>query len=125
MLHGIRFLPLMMTVLLLGSVLRIPLTYSYYWLDQAGFIEQLCENKDRPELNCDGKCYLSQMLRAQAGEEENKTIPVLPWQELSLMFSRAFSWKFGIFEGSDSRVPDHTSNYTFQYTDRIFHPPLS
>jgi len=115
----------MMTVLLLGSVLRIPLTYSYYWLDQTGFIEQLCENKDRPELNCDGKCYLSQMLKAQAGEEENKTIPVLQWQELSLMSSGAISWKFGVFDGSDSRVPDPTSNYTFQYADRIFHPPVS
>ena len=114
-----------MAFLLLGSVLRVPLTYSYYWLDQAGFIEQFCENKDRPELNCDGKCYLSQMLKAQAEEEESKTIPVLQWQELSLMFSGALSWEFDFFEGLDSRVPYHKSTYTYQFTDRIFHPPLS
>lgn len=115
----------MMTFLLLGSVLRVPLTYSYYWLDQAGFIEQLCENKDRPELNCDGKCYLSQMLRAQAAEEENKALPVLEWQELNLLFSGAVSLKMAPFDGFKPLAAHCPDTYSYQYAPQIFHPPVS
>lgn len=31
----------------------------------------LCENKDRPMLNCDGKCYLSKLL-AEENEQNQK-----------------------------------------------------
>lgn len=41
----------------------------------------LCENKDRPMMNCDGKCYLAKMLAKEAekheknpfGEKQSKT----------------------------------------------------
>lgn len=41
----------------------------------------LCENKDRPQLNCDGKCYLAKQLAAATeqneenpfGEKQSKT----------------------------------------------------
>lgn len=122
---GERITSLFLVFLLLGSVLRVPLTYSYYWLDQAGFIEQFCENKDVPELNCDGKCYLSQMLKAKAGKEENKSIPVLEWQELNLLFSGAVSLKTGLSEGLALPGPHFPENYTYQFTPRIFHPPVS
>ncbi|WP_051413442.1 hypothetical protein [Zhouia amylolytica] len=32
--------------------------------------EVLCENKDKPELNCDGKCYLSKMLAQETTEQD-------------------------------------------------------
>ena len=33
-----------------------------YALNYDYIVENLCENKDKPMLNCDGKCYLSKML---------------------------------------------------------------
>lgn len=33
----------------------------------------LCENKDRPELNCDGKCYLAKQFEKQ--QEESQKAP--------------------------------------------------
>lgn len=122
---GARIPSLFLAFLLLASVLRVPLTYSYYWLDQAGFIEQFCENKDLPELNCDGKCYLSQMLRAKAAKEESKTMPVLEWQEFHLFFAGAVSLKKGPFEGFVIPGPYVPANYTYQFASRIFHPPVS
>ena len=38
-----------MIVMLFNSI-RISFTYLHYYLDPAGFIEKLCENKDKPEL---------------------------------------------------------------------------
>ncbi|MFS4417974.1 hypothetical protein [Maribacter sp. 2307ULW6-5] len=39
-------------------------------------VNVLCENKDRPELECNGKCYLSKML-AEATDREQQN----PFQE--------------------------------------------
>lgn len=34
-------------------------------------VNVLCENKDKPELQCDGKCYLSKMLAKEAKDDGN------------------------------------------------------
>lgn len=34
-------------------------------------VNVLCENKDRPQLNCDGKCYLAKQF-AKESEEKGK-----------------------------------------------------
>lgn len=34
-------------------------------------VSTLCENKDKPEMECDGKCYLSKQLAKEAGNDEN------------------------------------------------------
>ena len=36
-------------------------------------VNVLCENKDKPELQCDGKCYLKQMLAQES--EQNQQNP--------------------------------------------------
>ena len=71
-------------VLIMISNLRFSSMYVYYSLDREGFIEQLCENKDKPELNCNGKCMLMQMLNAQA--EDDEPMPVIGWEEVLVFF---------------------------------------
>lgn len=35
-------------------------------------IENLCENRDKPQLNCDGKCYLAKQLAKESeGKQKN------------------------------------------------------
>lgn len=34
-------------------------------------VTELCQNRARPELNCDGKCYLAQMLTESSRDQEN------------------------------------------------------
>ncbi len=43
-------------------------------LNQKEIAEEFCENKDKPEMNCDGKCHLSKMLAEQSTEEEEKPV---------------------------------------------------
>lgn len=73
-------------LLILGTGLRTPAFYLYYALAQEDFIERLCENKDRPELKCNGKCALSKMLAEQQGEERTP-LPDIPWSQLVFIFS--------------------------------------
>ena len=58
--------------IVLLSSLRISATYAYYYLDTAGFIERLCENKDKPEMHCNGNCHLKKVVE---NNTEDSTIP--------------------------------------------------
>ncbi len=44
-----------------------------YVMNYDYIVNVLCKNKDRPQLKCDGKCYLSQQLAKEA--EQNKGNP--------------------------------------------------
>lgn len=49
-----------------------------YTLNKAYIAQTLCENKNKPELQCEGKCHLAKEITKanDAGEKENK--PVAP-----------------------------------------------
>lgn len=74
------------------------LVYTYYVTNKTYIVEQLCENKDQPELKCDGKCHLRQLLQptAEASSESSESTPYLPtWEELKLpiLYCQAVSYK--------------------------------
>ncbi len=75
------FSVVILSILLLSNSFKVSFVYGWYTLDVESFIEQLCENKDRPQLQCNGKCYLSKMTEDTSSEKE-QTIPVLKWDQL-------------------------------------------
>ncbi len=68
----------LMSILLISTILFRPVMSAYmiidYEINKDYISKYLCENKDRPELKCQGKCYLMQKLKKSAAEkEEQKT----------------------------------------------------
>ncbi|WP_073314928.1 hypothetical protein [Aquimarina spongiae] len=51
-------------------------TIMYYQLNIDYIVETYCVNKERPKLNCNGKCYLMSQMKAkiQPSEEQPDTI---------------------------------------------------
>ena len=45
-----------------------------YELNKTYIIDNFCVNKDKPMMNCDGKCYLSQQLRTQKEKQDANSI---------------------------------------------------
>lgn len=43
---------------------------AYFELNIDYIIETYCINKDKPQLNCDGKCFLAKQLNMQTDENE-------------------------------------------------------
>ncbi len=41
-----------------------------YELNKAYIIENFCVNKDKPMMNCDGKCYLAEQMKAQKEKQD-------------------------------------------------------
>lgn len=79
------------------SVIKVNFT-----INQKFIIENFCVNKDKPELKCDGKCFLAQKI--QDAKEQQESIPAF-----------TFNKDFGIF------LPVST---TLSNVDLIFEPIL-
>lgn len=53
------------------SILAKPLyPIAEYIVNYDYIVNNLCENRDRPALNCDGKCYLSKLMAKESKESE-------------------------------------------------------
>lgn len=48
-------------------------TIAYYHANKDYIARVLCENRDKPQLNCDGKCYLAKQLKAQQDKQDKET----------------------------------------------------
>ncbi len=63
--------------MLLPSVLQLGIM-GWFELNQNRIASEWCVNRNRPQLNCNGKCYLKQQLKKT---EEQKQKQILRWQQ--------------------------------------------
>ena len=117
--------------LLLFVAMQLPLmnqwgAVAYYRVNQDYIAKNLCENRDKPMLDCNGQCYLAKQLKA-AEEKEQKSnserlekMPevVLAFQAIQPIFSASFV--------PVPVVEDHFATPAFVLSDDskgLFHPP--
>ncbi|MDR7131440.1 hypothetical protein J2X69_003804 [Algoriphagus sp. 4150] len=65
-----------------------------YELNKAYIIENFCINKDKPAMNCDGKCFLAERMKAEKEKQDANS-------------TYKFSVDFGVY------VPAPASNHGF------------
>lgn len=59
----VLFIVFVMLVKPLCPIAEYIMNYDY-------IVNVLCENKDKPKLNCDGKCYLAKQLAKESGRND-------------------------------------------------------
>jgi hypothetical protein len=65
----------LLTILFISVGFRDVLSILYFYSNQSYIANNLCINKDQPEKNCHGKCYLSQLLNENNdGKDESPPI---------------------------------------------------
>ncbi|NQW35834.1 MAG: hypothetical protein HQ471_02405 [Flavobacteriales bacterium] len=53
-----------------------------YYINYNYIVANLCENVDKPEMQCNGQCHLMKMVK-QENQEENNQSPKFPKVELN------------------------------------------
>lgn len=48
-------------------------TIAYYQVNKTYIARVLCENRNKPQLHCDGQCYLAKRLKAQQDRQDKET----------------------------------------------------
>ena len=118
-----RTITTLFLVLTLASSLKVAGTLGSYALFTDDFIERYCENKERPELHCDGKCYLAKML-LQESNDDNPPINVELLKNETVLFLEK-SPVFEFIGDKDSVIANYqyTNHYEYNYQKKPTHPP--
>lgn len=117
-----------LTLLLLISVkaLIIPAIFLDYELRKDFIIANYCVNKDLPELNCDGKCYLAKQLKKAKQDSEKQAENTFLGKVFQLEVTIEI-WYCHFEEANFKRIkkaffPSKLFE-TIQSSHGIFHPP--
>lgn len=119
---GSALLSIILATLIMFSSLRVSLTFSYYKLDPVGFIERLCENKDQPELECNGKCHLKKVTQTTT-EDDNFPINIIDFKELLLYYNSAIKYNLVLDFNYKNNHSKYNNHYSFLDEYNYFHPP--
>ncbi len=106
----------------------------YYVWNKAYIASELCENKDKPKLKCEGKCYLKKMLQKVSSplqsEETNKggICGLMKFKNLVLFveyFKVDYPQRYFSFFWNEKIKPlfFEEQNYFYQPSFSVFHPP--
>lgn len=110
-------------VLILFNSTRTSLTYTYFELDPIGFIENLCENTDQPELACNGKCQLMKVAESQKNEQKTPE-SIIDFKELIFYPNPISEYKIPIETALKKQLfLSYTNLYALEQTYDCFHPP--
>lgn len=111
-----------LSALVLFNTLSVSLTYAYYKLDPKGFIEALCENKDKPELACNGKCHLKKVTKT-TDEKGNMPIQLTEIKDILLYNEKPLTYSFTDIKDLKSENLDYLNLYNYSIINNCFHPP--
>jgi len=96
----------------------------WYQANKAYIGKELCENRDRPQLHCDGKCILAKKLKKAESEEERNAIPVGSIRNEIAPCILNLERPVSTVTGASKRIFGHyRPSYSFQFHTNIFHPP--
>ncbi len=118
-----RWVPIAFTFLYMLAMLRPVMPVFDYVINQDYIAEYLCINKDKPEIHCDGKCYLMEML-AEQNQQKKQNLPAIDLREYPIGFVQVVHLSPRI----DSSLNTTTNNtyieqYSFLFNNSLFHPP--
>jgi hypothetical protein len=88
-------------------------TIAYFKLNRDYIAKVLCENRERPQMHCNGKCYLAKKLKQQQEKQDKETSEKVQNTPIIQLFTSPFhSYSF------------ETSPVVFLEKVRFFHQLL-
>lgn len=95
----------------------------YYQANKGVISSSLCENRDKPVLQCNGKCYLAKQLeKLEEKEKSEKTVKV---EKLEIQFPHNPDvLTFKAFQPEpEKNIFFYWCGYQFDHLSSFFHPP--
>jgi len=112
-------------VVVFVMMLKPVLPVCNYILNYDFIVKELCENKEKPEMKCNGKCHLMKEM-AKNAESEKPLSTKKAHQELEVLFVAVIE-TFSVKSGYDIEITQvsnmYNNLYVSTYRNRIFHPP--
>jgi len=97
-----------------------------YYIDYDYIVAELCENKAKPILKCNGKCHLAKELKkANNGIDTKKSIPPLNMKEYPVapFLAQTILIQQRIFRKYNTVINGVDNTFIDSYYTSIFQPP--
>ena len=100
-----------------------------YWKVNQNFIAKtLCENKNKPQMHCNGKCYLyKQLKKAEEKEAEKNSLPnsIPKFKSVDSFIVLNHDWRtiFPSYLTYKQKHVSYKSNLLIGYQNSLFRPP--
>ncbi|WP_197474525.1 hypothetical protein [Tenacibaculum ovolyticum] len=104
------------------AMLRPVAPFVEYVINYDYISKVLCINKDKPKLQCNGKCQLMQKLEKQQ-DDDFKSLRIVG-EDYPIGFVELISVKRkNIILKTVSKLYTYKQNYSFLFSKLVFHPP--
>ena len=112
-------------IALIGSGFSQVAVYAGFQLNQDYIAKNLCVNRNRPEMHCNGRCYLMSKLK-QVNEKEKKQAARDNLNRMETSFLQracTISFKAPVTALVVTNFPHYQYTYCSQYITTVFRPP--
>lgn len=103
-------------------------TIVYYHTHKDYIARVLCENRDKPAMHCDGKCYLARRLKSQQDKQDKETAERVrnsPTLELFCLGYEPFRFTSHSWVLVSAAFPEYTFPPHRALVSDLFRPPQS
>ncbi|WP_424492380.1 hypothetical protein [Salinimicrobium sp. GXAS 041] len=122
----ILFKYILLVTFLLGTLFyNIRFTYlvSFYTLNNESFTELFCENQDKPEMQCNGKCAITKASQ-DLNQEKNDLVLNSFQKEITFFVQVNLPEKIFITNKNGTSQYRYLNEYSFLFIPYISHPPI-
>tara|TARA_R110002072_G_scaffold59514_3_gene151736 strand:+ start:184054 stop:184431 length:378 start_codon:yes stop_codon:yes gene_type:complete len=119
--HSIKVF-LLLSIILFNSF-KVAGFLGYYIVFTDSFVEKFCINKDRPQLECNGKCALSKMLIQENEEKKEPLSSSFLKYEIVYFFKALINTEYLVATINSTVAVEYHNLYSFNFSERIAHPP--
>lgn len=96
----------------------------WFYINRGYIAKEFCVNRSRPELKCDGKCFLARKLKEAENRQHEQTPQQLKeWVETSPCTTAFVSFHFGFTKQKEEYNYHPADHYSFDPAYTFFHPP--
>lgn len=98
-----------------------------YFVNYDYIVDELCENRDKPILTCNGKCYLEKQVKEQLNLDHDQKIPQLPKLDLEKFLTlrtKQFAYNFAVEEQLQQNPLFYLKLEEENFIDSLFRPPI-
>lgn len=96
--------------------------FAGFEMNQDYIAKELCINKNKPQLHCNGKCYLMKKLKQAEDKEQKQERQLLKIQLQEPLGSMRFEFKQYPYAVTAVHIP-YTTGKPLSNVKAIFHPP--
>lgn len=99
-----------------------------YVINYDYIVNELCVNRNKPIMACNGKCYLEGQFNKQQDSQNDKQVPLVPKLDLerfTTIVAKSFEYNFPILTNFKSTIISRCKLQAGLFLYAIFKPPIS